>query len=84
MNRRIKILRTGMIIVLARCGESVRCPICAFRAWRVSFAGRFTAILESGVDHDAKLSAVGAGFGFTEGPVWGEAGFLYKPGAVAH
>jgi gluconolactonase len=29
------------------------------------------------VDHDAKLSRVGAGFGFTEGPVWDEAGFLY-------
>src|ERR1700733_6588142 len=29
------------------------------------------------VDHDAKLSLVGSGFGFTEGPVWDEAGFLY-------
>ncbi|HSY89966.1 MAG TPA: SMP-30/gluconolactonase/LRE family protein [Candidatus Binatus sp.] len=29
------------------------------------------------VDHDAKLTAVGTGFGFTEGPVWDEAGFLY-------
>jgi gluconolactonase len=29
------------------------------------------------VDHDAKLSLVGTGFGFTEGPVWDEAGFLY-------
>ena len=29
------------------------------------------------VDHDAKLSVVGTGFGFTEGPVWDAAGFLY-------
>jgi gluconolactonase len=29
------------------------------------------------VDHDAKLSMVGTGFGFTEGPVWDESGFLY-------
>jgi len=29
------------------------------------------------VDHDAKLGVVGSGFGFTEGPVWDEAGFLY-------
>lgn len=29
------------------------------------------------VDRDAKLSVVGTGFGFTEGPVWDEAGFLY-------
>jgi gluconolactonase len=29
------------------------------------------------VDHNARLSVVGTGFGFTEGPVWDEAGFLY-------
>ncbi|MGA9978313.1 MAG: SMP-30/gluconolactonase/LRE family protein [Candidatus Sulfotelmatobacter sp.] len=29
------------------------------------------------VDHSAKLSVVGTGFGFTEGPVWDQAGFLY-------
>jgi gluconolactonase len=29
------------------------------------------------VGHKAKLSVVGTGFGFTEGPVWDEAGFLY-------
>jgi gluconolactonase len=29
------------------------------------------------VDHDAKLHVVGTGFGFTEGPVWDESGFLY-------
>jgi gluconolactonase len=28
-------------------------------------------------DHDAKLTAVATGFGFTEGPVWDAAGFLY-------
>ncbi|MGC1372335.1 MAG: SMP-30/gluconolactonase/LRE family protein [Candidatus Sulfotelmatobacter sp.] len=28
-------------------------------------------------DHKAKLSVVGTGFGFTEGPLWNEAGFLY-------
>ena len=29
------------------------------------------------VDRNAKLSVVGTGFGFTEGPVWDPAGFLY-------
>jgi gluconolactonase len=29
------------------------------------------------VDHDAKLGTVANGFGFTEGPMWDEAGFLY-------
>jgi gluconolactonase len=29
------------------------------------------------IDRDAKLTQVATGFGFTEGPVWDEAGFLY-------
>src|ERR1700758_4048805 len=29
------------------------------------------------VDHNAKLSVVATGFGFTEGPVWDQKGFLY-------
>lgn len=29
------------------------------------------------MDHSAKLRQVGTGFGFTEGPVWDPAGFLY-------
>ncbi len=29
------------------------------------------------VDRNAKLSVVGTGFGFTEGPVWDQSGFLY-------
>ena len=29
------------------------------------------------IDHNAKLEKVGGGFGFTEGPVWDPAGFLY-------
>jgi gluconolactonase len=29
------------------------------------------------IDHDAKLQTVATGFGFTEGPMWDSAGFLY-------
>ena len=29
------------------------------------------------IDHDAKLETVATGFGFTEGPMWDPAGFLY-------
>jgi gluconolactonase len=29
------------------------------------------------IGHDAKLTSVGTGFGFTEGPMWDPAGFLY-------
>lgn len=47
-----------------------------------STARRFALQAESDqfwnlVDRDAKLNTVGTGFGFTEGPVWDEAGFLY-------
>ena len=30
------------------------------------------------IDHEAKLSVMGTGFGFTEGPVWDEAGLDRK------
>jgi gluconolactonase len=36
-------------------------------------SGRFWNLL----DHDAQVTRVGSGFGFTEGPVWDPAGFLY-------
>src|ERR1700739_403125 len=29
------------------------------------------------IDHQAQLAKVASGFGFTEGPVWDEAGYLY-------
>jgi gluconolactonase len=29
------------------------------------------------IDHNAKLSQIATGFGFTEGPVWDESGFVY-------
>jgi gluconolactonase len=29
------------------------------------------------IDHNSKMNTVGTGFGFTEGPVWDESGFLY-------
>src|ERR1700730_18455902 len=29
------------------------------------------------IPHDARLTRVAGGFGFTEGPVWDESGFLY-------
>jgi len=29
------------------------------------------------IDHNAQLTQIGRGFGFTEGPVWDPSGFLY-------
>src|SRR6201997_4403837 len=77
MNRCRKILRTFVIgtSLLLAIGSSVL--LVAQSAPR-----DFKLLAESPqfwdlVDHNAKLSVVGTGFGFTEGPVWDEAGFLY-------
>jgi gluconolactonase len=77
MNRYRKILRTFVIAtsLLLAVGSS------AFLTAQ-SAPRDFKLLAESPqfwdlVDHNAKLSVVGAGFGFTEGPVWDEAGFLY-------
>jgi gluconolactonase len=36
------------------------------------------------IDHDAKIGVVATGFGFTEGPVWDESGFLYVSDEVTN
>jgi gluconolactonase len=77
MNRSRKTLRTSMIATVALI--AVRASV--FLASAQSPA-RFQLQAESPqfwnlVDHDAKLSVVGTGFGFTEGPMWDQAGFLY-------
>jgi gluconolactonase len=77
MNRSRKTLRTSMIATVALI--AVRASV--FLASAQSPA-QFQLQAESPqfwnlVDHDAKLSVVGTGFGFTEGPMWDQAGFLY-------
>jgi gluconolactonase len=76
MNRSVKVLDTCMVIVLLVVGRSSRVLSAP------SPSGEFHLQADSPpfwnlVDHDAKLKVVGTGFGFTEGPVWDEAGFLY-------
>jgi gluconolactonase len=77
MNRSMKVLRTLIIATLL--------PI-AMRAPSYPPApaqpAEFQLKAESPqfwdlVDRDTKLRVVGTGFGFTEGPVWDQAGFLY-------
>ena len=70
-----KILRTTFIALLLVAGSTVL--LTAQKAPR-----EFKLIAESPrfwdlVDPNAKLSLVGTGFGFTEGPVWDQAGFIY-------
>src|SRR2546426_11032333 len=47
---------------------------CALTALRIE--GRISRILKL-IDHNAQLTRIGGGFGFTEGPVWDPSGFLY-------
>ncbi len=77
MNRSMKTLRTLIIVVAALLavgasgsGSTPPAPL-EFKLQAESL--QFWNL----VDHDAKLSVVATGFGFTEGPVWDQAGFLY-------
>ena len=77
MNRYRKILRTFVIATSLLLAVGSSALLTAQSAPR-----DFKLLAESPqfwdlVDHDAKLTVVGTGFGFTEGPVWDEAGFLY-------
>jgi gluconolactonase len=77
MNRCVKILRIFLIatsLLLAAGSSGLLTAQSAPRDFRLlAESPQFWAL----VDHNAKLSVVGTGFGFTEGPVWDEAGFLY-------
>ncbi len=76
MNRSMKLLRTFIMMVVTLLAVRVS----GFLTPRAP--GGFQLQAESSqfwnlVDQNAKLTVVGTGFGFTEGPVWEEAGFLY-------
>ena len=77
MNCNMKLLHTFIMMVVVLLAVRASGFLTAPRA-----PGGFQLQAESPqfwdlVDHNAKLSVVGTGFGFTEGPVWDEAGFLY-------
>jgi gluconolactonase len=77
MNRSMKVLRTLVVTTLqfiavgAADGSPASGQPPAFQLQAES--PQFWSL----VDRTARLSVVGTGFGFTEGPVWDEAGFLY-------
>jgi gluconolactonase len=77
MNRRMKILHTLVIatsLFLAVGAPGFLGPSRARRDFQLQAESpQFWDL----VDHNAKLTVVSTGFGFTEGPVWDEAGFLY-------
>ena len=77
MNRHRKVVRSFVIassLLLAFGSSALLTPQKAPREFKlVAESPQFWDL----VDHNAKLSVVGTGFGFTEGPVWDPAGFVY-------
>src|ERR1700686_4251960 len=77
MNRIRKVMLAFIVsssMVFAGGASGVRNAASATRKFQLqALSPRFWSL----VDPDAKLAVMGTGFGFTEGPVWDEAGFLY-------
>ena len=77
MNRSMKVLRTLIIVVTALvavgASGSGTTPAASPEFKLQAESPQFWDL----VGHNAKLSVVATGFGFTEGPVWDQAGFLY-------
>jgi gluconolactonase len=67
----------GLCVLSALCTQAPACegqPQEAVRAFALrSESAQFRELF----DHDVQLQIVARGFGFTEGPVWDPAGFLY-------
>ena len=69
-----------ILIALATMGLIASAGLLTLRAQSKARAFELTAASPKFWDlfeHDAKLTTIGTGFGFTEGPVWDPAGFLF-------
>jgi len=77
MNRSMKVLHTFIIATVVLIAVSASGFLGAPREPREFQLQAESPQFWDLVDHNAKLGIVGTGFGFTEGPVWDEAGFLY-------
>src|SRR5580700_6796224 len=77
MNRNTKILLTFVIASLLLLAAGASGLLAAPRAPREFKLQAESPQFWDVVDQKAKLGVVATGFGFTEGPVWDEAGFLY-------
>jgi gluconolactonase len=69
----IFIIATALLLAIRAPGVLIAAPAAAREFQLQAESLQFWGL----VDRNAKLSVVGTGFGFTEGPVWDEAGFLY-------
>lgn len=77
MNRNVKILNTFIITVVVLLAVGLSGFQSAAHAPAEFQLQARSPEFWNLVDRNAKLSVVGTGFGFTEGPVWDQAGFLY-------
>jgi gluconolactonase len=77
MNRSTKILQVFIAAIVALIAVKASGFLSAPRAPREFKLEALSPQFWDLVDPNAKLATVGTGFGFTEGPVWDEAGFLY-------
>jgi gluconolactonase len=77
MNRHVNILHTFIIATAWLLGVQATGVLAAQRAHAAFQLQAESPQFWNLVDHNAKLAVVGTGFGFTEGPVWDQAGFLY-------
>ena len=77
MNRSIKTFCTCIIASLLLTGVGASSFSAATHAPREFQLQAESPQFWDLVEHSAKLNTVGTGFGFTEGPVWDKAGFLY-------
>jgi gluconolactonase len=77
MNRHVNILHTFIIATTWLLAVQASGVLAAQRAHAAFQLQAESMQFWNLVDHNAKLVVVGTGFGFTEGPVWDEAGFLY-------
>jgi len=77
MNRSMKIWRPFVIATSVLLAIGASSLLTAQRAARDFKLQAESPQFWDLVDHNSKLGVVGTGFGFTEGPVWDAAGFLY-------
>ena len=69
-------MRLKQVILLAVVVPGLAFDACAQKTGSFKLEGLSPKFFQL-ISHDAKLETVASGFGFTEGPMWDSAGFLY-------
>ncbi|MGC1436805.1 MAG: SMP-30/gluconolactonase/LRE family protein, partial [Terriglobales bacterium] len=77
MNQRVTIAYASILAALLLIAFHTRTSVSAARSAREFQLQAASPDFWNLVDHNAQLNTVATGFGFTEGPVWDQKGFLY-------